>query len=154
MLFRLVSEITYYQRQISMSYGQIGDLQGELRRYRNLYDTLRGFQNIVQNSQNNFNSVHNSQKGILKEIDLIKAHNKAASAYYHGMSNILNGIGSKIVILAYSGLLRQVGKLLIQYSNKITECNNEIRSCQRRISNFENEIQEARKLEREAQNNG
>lgn len=141
--------IEFYKWQITCLYARIDNLRAEIRNYTNLYESLRTFKRAVEASQQNFNNINGSKKEILNDIASVKANNRAAAKYYSGISNILDGTGTKIISAAYRGLIQQITNKLWEYRNAIYNCNRQIALYDRDITGLKMKIAEIRRQELE-----
>lgn len=141
--------ITVYQWEIASYKDKIYKLQMEVRNYKNYYESLRVFKKTVENSQQSFNNINSSKKSILQDIATVKKNNRAAAKYYTGLSNVLDGTGSKVISLAYNGLIRQITNKLTEYMSKINNCNRQIVFYEKKITELNYRIYEIRMKEEE-----
>lgn len=146
--------IASFQKNIKDNNKQLSDLREKISRYTNLYESLRVFKRTVENSQKNFESINASKKRMLIEVASVRRNNKAASNYFVGINDILNGTGTQIVSVAYRGLLRQIADKLFEYKREIDNCQKQIDICQQNITDLGNQFKEQIRHIKEARNDG
>lgn len=146
--------ISFYQGQINNYNSKMNNLRWEINRYTNLYESLRTFKSIVEASRGDFDSVNQAKRRVLEDIEAVQANSKAALEYNIGICGVLDETGSRFVLAAYAGLIRQMANKLTEYMNEITRRNEQIRTCQQRIGELENKINKLRREERGGRKNG
>ena len=89
----------------------------------------------------------------MAEVDAVKKNSLTAQRYSAGMSKVLNGIGSKIVAIAYAGFLYIIKNKLNSYVNAVSSYENQIAGYNKIITNLNKQI-EAEKSEELAKAEG
>ena len=91
----------------------------KIRKYEELYDSLKQFEVKVSDSQCYFTSVNADKEKYLSDLDSRAANCRTASLYSTGMKKVLNGVGVAYVNCTYSALLVLIKMKLAEYSAAI-----------------------------------
>ena len=138
--------------KISQYQENIQELEAEIRKHEQNYESLRMFKGTVEISQGEFNDITNQRKNILEELEVIEMHSITTQRYSNGMNHVLNGIGAKIVGGVYPALLFEISCKMQSYINSITDCEMEISRYRNTIGSLEADLQEAKKEEQSGRN--
>lgn len=149
-----MSKISRLENEISGYRSKIQELESEIRKNEQNYDSLQVFKGKVEASHEEFENVNGAKKNSLNDLEEIKKNSVIVQRYQAGMSHVLNGIGSKMVAVAYLGILFQISAKMREYINNIQHCEEEIRKYRNSITNLNIEIQDARNEERQRQRGG
>ena len=133
---------------------KIRELEAEITRLEQKHESLRLFKGNVETSQGEFHDIHNGWKNILAGVQPVEANSVTAQRYHAGMEHVLNGIASRIVTCVYPALLFEILVRMQKYINDITDCEAEIGRYWNLIGNAEEELQEAKKEEKNRRNGG
>ena len=87
----------------------------KIKKYEQLYDSLKQFQGVVSDSQGYFSNVNANKKKYLSDLTFAVINCKTATSYSVGMNKVLNGIGEMYVNCTYSALLFTIGLKLAEY---------------------------------------
>lgn len=139
---RLKNEISGYRKKIQ-------ELESEIRKNEQNYDSLQVFKGKVETSQDEFENVNSSKKNSLNDLEAIKGNSVIVQRYKAGMNHILSGTGSKMVAVVYQGILFQIASKMREYINNIDYCEDEIRRYRKCIVNLNVELQDARNEEKQ-----
>lgn len=93
-----------------------------IKKYEELYDSLRQFKKLVTNSQNSFLDIANEKKKYLADLDTDILNCRAADKYNVGMTKALNNVGMQCVNMTYAALLVSIDIKMTQYITKIEKC--------------------------------
>lgn len=93
-----------------------------IKKYEELYDSLKQFKHLVTNSQNSFLDTANEKKKYLSELDIDILNCRTADKYNRGMTKALNKVGMQCVNMTYAALLLSIDIKLAQYITKIEKC--------------------------------
>lgn len=137
-----MSKIKQLEAEIKGYKNQIQELQSEIKKNEQNYESLRIFKGNVEKSYEEFNNVNNAKKSQLTDIEMVKKNSIAAQRYCDGMNNILNGIGARTVVGAYSGLLFLISGKMQSYINNINRCEMEIKSYNGTIASLDIALQD------------
>lgn len=119
--------------QIRKKQQELNDLRKELQDLEDAQDSLEMFQRSLGNVRSDFHSASSSQSNSLESLQSISARCLSAQQYADGMHGTLNGVGSKIVGVAFVGLGAMVSARLIWYNGQITLCKTNIRLAEQAI---------------------
>lgn len=103
-----MSKISRLENEISGYRSKIQELESEIRKNEQNYDSLQVFKGKVEASHEEFENVNGAKKNSLNDLEEIKKNSVIAQRYQAGMNHVLNGIGSKMVAVAYLGILFQI----------------------------------------------
>ena len=119
---------------------KISDIQGKIRKVENDYDSLLLFKRQVQKSQDEVEALNTAKKGILKDVARVKTNSKVAQGYYNGMKDMLSGIGTKMIPLAFIALLASIDLQLRSYQQKVADYEDDIDKYERKINDLDKKI--------------
>ncbi|WP_075718596.1 hypothetical protein [Roseburia sp. 499] len=147
-----MSRIKQLETEIRGYKNKIQELQSEIKKNEQNYESLRIFKGNVEKSYEEFNNVNNAKKSQLTDIEMVKKNSITAQRYYDGMNNILNGIGTKTVVGAYLGLLFMISGKMQSYMNNINCCETKIKSYNGTIAGLDIALQDAKNNEKQGGN--
>lgn len=147
-----MKEIRQLEVKISGYQEKIQELESEIRKQEQNYETLRLFKGKVETSHGEFYDINNWRKNALAGVQAVETNSITAQRYHAGMNDILNGIASRIIERVYPALLFEISVKMQGYINVIEERENEISRYRNLIGNLEEELWEARREERNRQN--
>ena len=133
---------------------KIRELEAEIKRLEQNHESLRLFKGNVETSHGEFHDINSWRKNILAGVQSVEANSVTAQRYHAGMEHVLNGIASRIVTCVYPALLFEILVRMQKYINDITDCEAEIGRYWNLIGNAEEELQEAKKEEKNRRNGG
>ena len=145
--------LSVMELQVRSYQQKITNAEAQTKKCERNYESLRAFKGIVERSQEDFNSVNSKKQSILAEVDAVKKNSLTAQRYSAGMSKVLNGIGSKIVAIAYAGFLYIIKNKLNSYVSAVSSYENQIAGYNKIITNLNKQI-EAEKSEELAKAEG
>lgn len=123
---QLKAKIKELDNSINSYNGKISQCNQQIARAEQSYNSLLGFKNSVQSSQDCFFNANGSKTTVLQQVKSIAVNNTVAKKYNSGMERILNGPGSKIATGLYSFLINNINAELNRLSNSIGEYQNQI----------------------------
>jgi hypothetical protein len=138
--------ITLLETQKLFCQTKITDIRAKMSKAENAYESLRLFKPVVEKSQGNFNTINSKKGTILDDVKAVK-NCRTATKYYEGMKSVLNGIGAKIVGIAYVTVLLSIGSKLQSYLNTINGCDADIKSYEREIVKIDAKIKAEKEKE-------
>lgn len=127
----------------------VGTLEAKLKQLKESYESLRVFKGVVERSGSDFNSANREYRKILTELDVVQKNSITVQRYQEGMNGIFNGVGNKIVLIAYAGLLSKISKKMNEYGESIKQCEEEISKNQKIISELDIKIQDEKRKQGE-----
>ena len=123
---------------------EIAEQEQKISQYERAYGSLQRFNGAVYAAQSDFHEVNTEKLGRASDISSISGKCRTAQLYQEGSQRTLNGFGSKIVGVAFTGLEVMIRLKLGEYRLKIQNCENRIKSLKRSIDMLGDMIDTAR----------
>lgn len=113
------------------------ELQDELKDLENARESLELFQRSLGNIRSDFHAASSGQSSSLQSLQSISDRCQSAQVYTEGMDDTLNGVGSKIVGVAFAGLSTMVAARLVWYEGQISWCKAKIKLVNQEINSLQ-----------------
>lgn len=114
--------MTLLESQLDNCQNGIRENNQLIKQYEELYDSLKQFKHLVENSQNSFVNTATEKKKYLSDLDIDISNCRTADKYNGGMTKALNKVGMQCVNMTYVALLVSIDIKLAQYIIKIEKC--------------------------------
>ena len=110
-----MSSIAGLESEKEWYYEKISEAKAQIKKLENNHDSLSLFKNDATKSSESFYSINSKKNSYLSDIEELKKNSRMSKRYYKGMKGVLDGTGAKIVLVAYSVLLKNVKSKLDDY---------------------------------------
>lgn len=107
------------QQQIKALKKRLKQLQKRLQELEDAYSSICLFSGSVERAFGDFNDVNGEKKNALMALDPLARRCESAREYQDGMGDTLDGIGTKIVGVAFVGLSGMVKARKLWYEGEI-----------------------------------
>lgn len=145
-----MTTISYLENQKKSYQQKISTEQSKIRSWQKSLDSLNKFKSTVQRSQKNFSSENGVKKQALAEAMDVRTNCITAQKYCAGMNDLFNGVGSKIILIAFPGFLAMISSKQKAYSDSITASNGRINTYNSKIVDIDRRIRMAKIAEQQA----
>lgn len=135
-----MSSIADLESEKEWYYEKISEAKAQIKKLENNHDSLSLFKNDATKSSESFYSINSKKNSYLSDIEELKKNSRMSKRYYKGMKGVLDGTGAKIVLVAYSVLLKNVKSKLDDYIKKINKLEDDISRYYERIAAINAEI--------------
>lgn len=143
------NQIASLRSLIENNNSQIARLSDSINTMERAHDSLVQFRRSVVSTQESVRSITSNQSQYLSSVKGMSRVSKSADGYGNGMSKTLSGYGTKVVVLALSGLLLKIDLKLMAYKASISSASHSISQLQSQssqhssaITQLENQIRE------------